>query len=183
MRTSLRLIVALGVLTLIATYRPSSITNGVVDPRFGLISLEAQTVASTTTLSAAITDSATSMTVASATGFTVGNKALIDQEVVLIRSVVGTVIGIARGRGQQPARAHASGNNVTTGASQHFYSRDPEYNDACTRGSATSTNNNATYLPWINDQTGTVWTCTLGSVWKGTSRAPLVTYASFNITG
>ena len=162
------------------TYDPASYS---VDPRFGLVSLSAQTLASSTTLSAAITDSATSMTVASATGFTVGNKALIDNEVVAITSVSGTVIGIRRAVGAMPASGHASGNTVITGASNHFYSRDPDYKAACDRGTATSPDDNATYLPWINDQTGVVWNCRQTDVWWGTTLMPLTYNSLQTFTG
>lgn len=69
-----------------------------------------------TTLSGAITDSAISMVVASATGFVAKGICKIDSEYCEILSVDGTKIGIARGKWGSAALAHASGAAVVVAA-------------------------------------------------------------------
>lgn len=78
-----------------------------------------QTVLTSTTLSAAITDaSATSLVVASATGITAPGTGtnlvflLIDREVLQVRSVSGTTIGVNRGMNGTRAATHVSGATV-----------------------------------------------------------------------
>jgi hypothetical protein len=137
--------------------------------------VSAQTVANTTTLSAALTSTASVMSVTSNTGFTVNNYAYIDGEAVRITSVSGTSIGIVRGQlGGSPAQAHANSDRVITGASGHFQSRDPDYGAACTKGEG-----DAAFQPWINVLNGLVWTCDELSTndWAATKTAP-ITYDS-----
>lgn len=81
-----------------------------------------------TTLSGAITSSQTSFGVASATGITNPNFQtltgitwlLIDQEFMLVESVVGTVVSVVRGTNSSVAQAHASGAVVAAGAPTDF---------------------------------------------------------------
>lgn len=77
----------------------------------------------TTTLSAAATASATSLTVASATGFTAGNLVLVDQELMRVSKAYssGTTI-ILDGRGLNGTRAvaHVSSANCVTGLPSDF---------------------------------------------------------------
>lgn len=83
---------------------------------------QAQTVLSSTTLSSAITSTSQgSMAVTSATGFTAPGTgatlvyALIDREVVQVRTVNGTAIGIVRGMLSTQASTHISGATVWVG--------------------------------------------------------------------
>lgn len=113
-----------------------------------------------TTLSAAISDSkARTMVVASATGFTADTTvAYIDRELVIIRSVNGTVIGIIRGQNGTKATPHASGAYVwvwTPGNVGPFFSSESQ-------GSCTASNE--LYLPRINVESGVVSDC-LGGKW------------------
>ena len=130
------------------------------------LSAEAQTVATTTTLAADLAATATTMTVTSATGFTVGNSLLIDAEVMVIRAVSGTAVTVGRGQQGTAVRAHDNAERIITGASNHFNTQDPDYGQDCTRGSG-----QAAFSPWINVRTGTVWICfgTGASVWSGTN--------------
>lgn len=139
----------------------------------------AQTLATTTTLAADMTATATVMTVTSGTGFTAGNFVWADSEKMLIRSVNSTAITVQRGVDGTGARAHDNAERVLTGADDFFHANDPDYGQDCTRGSG-----QAAFLPWINVRTGTLFACpttagTTGSTgsWAATNTAP-VTYNS-----
>lgn len=74
-----------------------------------------------TTLSAAITSNALTMTVASATGFTANTTmAKIDDELVGISSVSGTTIGIRRGQFGTRAANHGQSIRVRVAANANF---------------------------------------------------------------
>lgn len=130
----------------------------------------AQTIATTTTLSAAVTATATVISVTSATGFTAANYVWADAEQMLIRSVSGTTITVQRGMNGTAARAHANAERVVTGASDYFHTNDPDYGEACTRGEA-----QAAFSPWINVRTGVIWVCPAGlTAWRATSTANVI---------
>lgn len=129
------------------------------------LTAHAQTKAATTTLGAAIAGANTAtMTVASATGFTVGNYVLIDLEVVQITSVNGTTIGILRGQLGSAAVPHATSRRVITGALAHFQNRDPNFAATSTRGAG-----DATFSPFINVLTGDVFMCGTSGMAAGAS--------------
>jgi hypothetical protein len=139
----------------------------------GALPASAQTIISRTTVSAAVSATAQSIVVASATGFTVGNFAWLDMEAVQITSVSGTTIGIQRGQIGTAARAHASGRAILTGNIQHFQQTDPTtLNGTCSRGVG-----EAAYSPWINVRTGVISLCGQssagGTTWTQTVTAPL----------
>lgn len=82
--------------------------------------LWAQTALTTTTLGAAVTDtSGTFVTVASATGITAPGTGtnlvflLIDREILAVRSVTGTTIGVARGQNSTKSSTHINAAVVT----------------------------------------------------------------------
>lgn len=92
----------------------------------------AQTALSSTTLSAAISDTTSqTMTVTSATGFTAPGTgatlvlALIDKEIVQVRTVSSTTIGILRGMNGTRATPHINAAPVTVGPPSAFYSNIP----------------------------------------------------------
>jgi hypothetical protein len=132
--------------------------------------VSAQTLASTTTLAANLSATAQTMSVSSATGFSVGRSALIDFEVVQITSVNGTTIGIIRGQQGTASQAHDNTERIIVGAINHFQMTDPNFGADCTRGAG-----QATYLPWINVLTGTVWQCDafLDNRWSATRTQPI----------
>lgn len=133
--------------------------------------LSAQTLITNTTLAAALSATAQTMTVASATGFTVGNNAWIDQELVQITSVNGVAIGIQRGQTGTAARAHANARRVLTGNIAHFQQTDPlTLNGTCARGAG-----EAAFSPWINVRTGVISVCGAftATAWTQTLTAPL----------
>lgn len=137
----------------------------------------AQQVAATTTLSAAVTSTANTIRVATATtgpnAFQVNNYVWADFEAMQITAINGTTITVQRGQLGTAARAHASGNRVIAGALPVFQQVDPTtLNGTCARGSG-----EAAYSPWINVRTGVISMCGgsggSGTTWTQTSRAPL----------
>jgi len=73
-----------------------------------------------TTLSNAVTTVARSLVVASATGFSAGKIVAIDDEYMVVTSVVSTNIGVARGRVGTAAKAHVAGAIVLVGSPIDF---------------------------------------------------------------
>lgn len=74
-----------------------------------------------TTLSAAIDTNDMTLTVASATGFTAGSTiCLIDDEILEVKSVNGTNIGVTRGMTGTRATNHGNGRAVQVGAPGDF---------------------------------------------------------------
>lgn len=115
-----------------------------------------------TTLSAAITDKAAlTMKVASATGFAAPSTtsgetyAFVDNELMLVKSVNSTTIGIVRGLHGTRATTHASGAIVYVGPPNYF-----SFNDRW--GSCTAANE--IVLPVINTNNGDQFDCR-GSYW------------------
>jgi hypothetical protein len=109
--------------------------------------LWAQTVLTSTTLASAISDtSGLNMSVASATSFAAPGTgatrvlALVDKEIVGVRTVSGTVIGITRGLNGTRATTHVSGATVWVGPPDAFQSYVPA--GQCLRSSLK-------YVPWI----------------------------------
>ena len=133
----------------------------------------AQTVATTTTLAAAVTATATTLALAvtSLSGSTLGYYVYLDAEAVQITSVSGTSIGVSRGQLGTATQAHANSERIITGGNGHFQSRDPNYGAACTKGDG-----DAAFQPFINVIGGRLWMCN-ASVWQATSTMSL-TYNS-----
>lgn len=103
----------------------------------------AQTALTSTTLSAAVTDTkSTFIVVASATGFTAGStKALVDNELMDVRAVNGTLITVVRGVSGTKTAKHPSGATVYVAAVGAYIISD-KYG-SCTRSAEL-------YLPQIN---------------------------------
>lgn len=76
----------------------------------------------TTTLSSAVTSTATSIVVTSATGFAAGNLILVDLEWMQVAKsyVSGTTIPVLRGQDGSVQVAHVASANVTTGLTTDF---------------------------------------------------------------
>lgn len=137
--------------------------------------VSAQTVATTTTLSADLTAGATQLSVTSASGFTVNNFLWVDHELMQIRAVSGTAITVLRGQNGTRQMAHDNAERVVTGAANHFNAVDPNFGADCTRGSG-----EAGFLPWVNIRTGVIWTCggsgqngVSGLAWAATNVQPI----------
>jgi hypothetical protein len=114
----------------------------------------------TTTLAAAVADtSSTSITVASATGFTAGSTSVyIDRELMYVVSVSGTVIGVRRGSSGTRAATHPTASVARVGNTQLFGSFERS-------GSCTSTNE--VILPVFDVNTGRAYSC-INSLWTET---------------
>lgn len=111
--------------------------------------LSAQTALNETTLSAAVTASANTVRVASATGAVAGGGIYVDREYMTISSgyVSGTTIPVIRsGR----AVSHAASVPVYIAPATAFVNRD--YDGSCVAA-------NEAYLPRINVTNGNIWDC------------------------
>jgi hypothetical protein len=88
-----------------------------------------------TTLSGAVTQSQTTLPVASATGITAPNwqtatgltYLFVDQELMLVTGVVGTTISVVRGFNGTAAQAHVTGSQVQIGLPTDFPSQTELY--------------------------------------------------------
>lgn len=120
--------------------------------------LQAQAIV-TTTLSSGVGTITTSQndtySVASGNGFVVGYLLLVDQEVDTVISVAGTMIGVRRPQGGLQA-SHSTGATVYVGPPSLFNQGDP---------TSLSCNYGASQNPWINIQTGRIYTCAVSGVW------------------
>jgi hypothetical protein len=115
-----------------------------------------QAALTSTSLSAALSATSSTLTVASATGMTgpsavqaVTTVLFIDKEALAVRSISGTVISVQRGYGTSIS-AHASGAQVYVGPEQYFGAVDKS-------GSCTSTLE--LVLPVVNVTNGNIWNC------------------------
>jgi hypothetical protein len=110
----------------------------------------AQASTSSTTLSAALTATAKTFTVASATGFAAGSFAFVDAELMAITAVSSTLITVQRGVNGTAAVGHASGAVIYAGLPTYFSAFDPS-------GPCTAVNETA--LPRIVPKSGSVYDC------------------------
>lgn len=128
-------------------------------------SASAQTILTTTTLSAAVTaTNGVPIAVTSATGITAGNTLIfVDTEAMFVNAVSGTTLSVTRGYFGGRSETHISGALVWIGPPQAFGWALPGGYPAgsCTR-TALGVNNN--YLPYINTDTGVISDC-IGGVW------------------
>lgn len=132
------------------------------------VSAFGQTAITQTTLSGALTSTATSLTVASATGiiapsFAVANQPnanltvlFVDKEEIFVTGLNGTYIQVTRGFNGTTAKAHNSGAVVFV-AYPHYLSQN-EQSGACVA-------TNIVALPVINSLTGHIFTCGSSGQW------------------
>lgn len=134
--------------------------------------MTAQTALSNSTLSAAVTATATTIPVTSASGtFTVvGNTLYVDVEAMNITAVSTSParLTVQRGVYGTVASAHASGATFLTAPGQAMIGADPV--GPCTRAGNT-------YLPLINAYSGIIWSCDANLKWIGTT-ARILAYNS-----
>ena len=121
----------------------------------------AQTTTTSTLLSTAITTlTQSTITVASATGFTAQTTAAyIDGEYMTVRAVSGTTITVARGQGGTRSALHPANSLIyvgPTGNTGPFGNIDGTVRSAAP-GSCTRTD--VLYLPLVNIINGNVWDC------------------------
>lgn len=118
----------------------------------------AQATVTQTTTSAAITLTDDAISVASATGFTVGYTVYIDKEAMRVSAISGTRISVVRGLGGTVRTTHQSSAPVLVGPSTYF-------SNAAPSGSCSAIAEPA--LPRVVLSTGDVYNCT-NSQWTRT---------------
>lgn len=117
--------------------------------------IHAQTILDQTFLTAAMSATATTMTVTSNTGFTASTNtveywAFIENEAVRINAVSGTLITVQRGQ-EGAQTAHPINSIVHVGLKTRFYTNDPPIG-SCTRATEL-------VIPRINVRNGNLWDC------------------------
>lgn len=133
--------------------------------------VQAQSTITNTTLSAAVTATTFTVTVASATGAVAGSFIYVDRELMLINAASGTTLTVQRAQGGTGPQGHASGATVLVGTGAQFQSVDPNY------GTCTTSSYRATTKPWVNTTNGNVWLCRFGAggigTWQATNPTPI----------
>lgn len=111
-----------------------------------------QNLLTQTSLSAAISATAQTFPVASATNITTSPATLlyVEREAMLVLAVSGTTITVARGQVGTPAVAHPSAEMVLAGRPDYFATTAPS--GACTTATVYAS-------PYINISTGLEWLC------------------------
>jgi hypothetical protein len=123
-----------------------------------------QTNITRTTLSAAVSETASTVSVASATTVTAGNYLYVESpyggpgELMSISSVSGTTATVRRGVNGTQAMSHLNGMSVWAQAAHAFYAADPYPMGGCTQA-------NQLFLPHINARTGAMFDCDARGVW------------------
>lgn len=118
--------------------------------------LAQQNTLTQTTLSGAMTDSTTSLRVASATnvtaaaGGTTNTLLYIDREALSVTTVNGTTVNVVRGASGTRASSHSSGAIVLVGRPVWF--GETEQNGSCTPANVVAT-------PYVNVLSGNQWIC------------------------
>ncbi len=115
-----------------------------------------------TTLSVAAAVSDQTVTVASATGIVAADLQpntilFVDREAMRVKTVSGTLIGVARGSEGTPITAHASGARVWVGPPESFHTGEPS--GACTASAEK-------YHPRVVITTGNIFSCMDGEFRK-----------------
>ena len=110
----------------------------------------AQATLRSTTLAAALSETDTTVSVASATGIAADMVAYVDREAMKVRSISGTNLTVTRGREGTQAVAHPNSAVIWVDKPEYFIERDLS-------GSCTSTDE--LVLPRVNVLNGNVWQC------------------------
>ena len=148
------------------------------------VSLEAQTLQTATTLSAAIASYTNRFPVASTTAIAAGSTVLyVDNEAMFVNSVstTGNIVGVTRGYAGTKAFGHPTGAMVLVAPPQAFISYEPS--GSCTNGQGLFL-----YSPIVNVVSGNQWICSTvtGKVVPGFANAadqPQVTTAVASAAG
>lgn len=114
-----------------------------------------QTALTSTSLAAAVTNNATRISVASATGFAANSFVFVDSELMRITTVSGTNIDVIRGQTGTAASAHARNAKAYVGVGRAFEGQSPS-------GSCTATAELYTPRIVINARETAIYTCTDG---------------------
>lgn len=156
------------------------VTLSLVAPAF------AQTYLTSTTNSAAISASASSFVVASATGIAAGGALYINREYMSVRSVSGTTITVVRGQAGTTANAHGASQTVIIIPAAAIPTVVTLVDPAPTSGVGSCTASANQYLPIINVGNGNLWLCRYTAAaqtftrWAATNEV-LITYNSLLI--
>jgi hypothetical protein len=135
---------------------------------------QAQSSVTQTTLGAAVTSTSNNrVSLASTTNVIVGTVLFIDNEELVVESLVGGgAVQVQRGAGGTRASGHVSGAGVIVGPPQAFVVKDPQ-------GSCTAGVGPFQYTPVVNVTNGLQWLCSLnGHVapgWGNSLEAPNTT--------
>lgn len=140
----------------------------------------AQTILVTTTNSAAINATQTTVSLAAVTGLAAGAAIYIDRELMSVRSVSGLIVTVIRGQAGSVANSHAVTRTtiLIPAAAVPFVATRADPSPTAGVGGCTPSANQ--YLPIINVVTGNVWTCRWLDnlrVWAATN-GTLITYNS-----
>lgn len=138
----------------------------------------AQTTITKTTLSAAVSDTRTTLvTVASASGITASTSSaqrfiLVDRELMQVRAISSTTLTVVRGYGGSTATKHASGSLVTFGPAGNYDPNTGNTNGVFLVGNRVSPIEGTPCVAGSNEyssvfeaQTGVEHTC-VGSLWR-----------------
>lgn len=131
----------------------------------------AQTALTSTTLAAALGATDTSASLTSASGWSasttsVQRYAIVDREVMGVRTLSGTLVGLNRGQMGTRQTAHASGTTIyfVDGALSGDVLSAFDRAGSCATGGSADLTQNAKYVPVFNPSSGRYFYC-LGSVW------------------
>ena len=125
---------------------------------------------SSTTLNGAVSSTAPSFHLTSATGVAVGTILYVNREAMRVHAIDGTKVSVARGQLGTPVSAHATAATVYIGSDDQFFAVDPVGTAA--EGYVT---------PWINVLTGDQFTVSSGQWVRSSSEVSSV--AAGSVTG
>lgn len=112
----------------------------------------AQAAMNVTTLSAATSASASTISVASVTGFALNRFIYVDREAMRINAINGLRITVTRGQEGTIGAAHAAGVLLAVGTNDGFTTVDKPAGSFCVQA-------NQPVLPVINTVNGNIWNC------------------------
>lgn len=147
------------------------------------VPVSAQTYLTSTTNSAAINASQTTLVVASATGIAAGGALYINREYMSVRGVSGTTITVVRGQAGTVANSHGASQTTIIIPAAAIPTVITAVDPAPINGVGACTAANFQYLPIINVGNGNLWLCRYTAAaqsftrWAATNEA-LITYGS-----
>lgn len=134
----------------------------------------AQRIIVSTTLSANLGATDTTVSLTATTSVAAGQFAFVDRELMRVNSVDTTAgtMNVQRGQGGTAAAAHDNTERIFITAGGDYRTTDPDYGADCTRGVG-----QAAVSPWINTRNGNISNCLATGVWNATN-TQLLTYNS-----
>lgn len=162
------------------------IVIGLIVALLGAVPVSAQTYLTSTTNSAAISASATTFVVASASGIAAGGALYINREYMTVRAVSGTTITVTRGQAGTVANSHGASQTVIIIPAAAIPTVVAQVEPAGTAGMGACDITAFQYQPIINVANGNVWLCRYTGAtqsfrrWAATNEV-LITYNSLLI--